>query len=449
MASSGKGALALTAVLYGCLPDVAFDCTDDPQCAGLGADARCEPVGYCSAPDDDCESGRRFHDHAGEGLAGACTLPGGQEIWTRTYTSPGFFEDRAYHLAIDSHGDIVVVGHTTKPGEGFNNWARKYSSDGDEGWTLNLDGMALMDEEAWSIEALPDDSFVIAGYLTTPEGGPDVWVAAVTPEGQFSWQRTADGGLADLDEARDVVIAPDGDLVLIGYTTSDAIAGTDLWYQRRSPDGIDVRWTRTRPGFVDYSQDRAHGIASIGDDFVGVGFRQNDDGSQSWPWIARFDANGDDVWNDDGMDEPTNGVFTAIEVLADGNLVVAGDRDSLQGDSDMWLQTRSPDGAVLWEEIIPSPGGGDDRANTLVVDRRDGGFIVGGELGAGTGSTDAWIRRYDAELHEKWTTTYSGPAGDRDTVWGVGIDPRGDVVVCGYGSTPETGWDIWVRKYTP
>ncbi|HWB74542.1 MAG TPA: hypothetical protein VG755_06295, partial [Nannocystaceae bacterium] len=382
----------------------------------------------------------------GDGLAGACTLPGGQEIWTRTYTSPGFFEDRAYHLAIDSHGDIVVVGHTTKTGEGFNNWARRYSSDGDEGWTLNLDGMALMDEEAWSIEVLPDDSFVVAGYLTTPESGPDVWVAAVTPEGQFSWQRTSDGGRLDLDEARDVVVAPDGDLVLIGYTTSTELGGTDLWYQRRSPDGVDVRWTRTRPGFVDYSQDRAHGIAAIGDDFVGVGFRQNDDGSQSWPWIARFDRNGDDVWNDDGMDDA--GVFTAIEVLANGNLVIAGDRRSAQGDGDMWLQTRSPDGAVLWQETIASPSGSDDRANTLTVDR-DGGFIVGGELGAGTGSTDAWIRRYDAALHETWTTTYSGPAGDRDTVWGVGIDPRGDVVVCGYGSTPETGWDIWVRKYSP
>lgn len=438
----------MAALVGGCLPEVAFECSDDLQCAGLGEAARCEPSGYCSALDDTCESGRRFHEHAGDGLAGACTLPGGQEIWTRTYTSPGFFEDRAYHLAIDSKGDIAVIGHTTVAGEGFNDWVRKYSNDGDELWTFNLDGMAMMDEEGWSIEVLPDDSFVVAGYLNTPTGGPDIWASGLTPDGQGTWSFTQDGGLAALDEARDVVIAPDGDLVLIGYTTSDAIAGTDLWYQRRSPDGSIVRWTKTRPGFVDNSQDRAHGIASIGDDFVGVGFRQNDDGSHSWPWIARFDANGNDVWNDDGMDEPTSGVFTAIEVLADGNLVVAGDRDSAQGDSDMWLQTRSPAGAVLWEQIIPSPGGGDDRANTVAVDP-DGGFIVGGELGAGTGTTDAWLRRYDAARNEVWTTTYSGPAGERDTVWGVGIDPHGDIVVCGYGSTPETGWDIWLRKYTP
>lgn len=452
MRPSGKAALAF-AVFVGpaaaCLPTVVFDCADDHQCEGLAADARCEPVGYCSAPDDACESGRRFHDHAGDGLASTCTPRGGQEIWTRTYTSPGFFEDRAYHLAIDGKGDIVVIGHTTVAGQGFNVWVRKYSGDGDERWTWVLDGGANLDEEGWSVVALPNDELVVAGYVTTPGGGPDIWAAGLTADGLRTWELRRDGGLAELDEARDVAIADDGDLVLIGYVTADdATLGTELWYERSDPQGQVVRWSRTRPGFVDYGSDRAHGIAALGDDFVGVGFRQNDDGTQTWPWIARFDAQGNDVWNDDGTDVARGGIWTAVEALPDGNIVVGGQRPSEQGDDDAWLQIRGPDGGLVWEEFVASPGGSDDRVNAIFVDDQ-GGFIVGGELGAGAGSTDAWLRRYDARRNELWSTTYSGPAGERDTVWGVGVDPDGNVVACGYGSTPETGWDIWVRKYTP
>ena len=49
----------------------AFVCTDSTACEG-GA---CEPTGYCSFPDDDCDSGRRYGQLAGDGLAGMCTEP--------------------------------------------------------------------------------------------------------------------------------------------------------------------------------------------------------------------------------------------------------------------------------------------------------------------------------------------------------------------------------------
>ncbi|MFO0637090.1 MAG: hypothetical protein U0168_30045 [Nannocystaceae bacterium] len=85
----------------------------------------------------------------------------------------------------------------------------------------------------------------------------------------------------------------------------------------------------------------------------------------------------------------------------------------------------------------------------MIAAAADGGFVVGGEMGAGAGSTDAWIRRYDALGNARWTETVSGPAGDRDTIWGLGFDPAGNILACGYVSTPATSWDIWVRKYTP
>lgn len=44
-----------------------FSCTDDSNCSG----GQCQPTGYCSFPDDSCDSGQRYGEHAGD-LTDAC-----------------------------------------------------------------------------------------------------------------------------------------------------------------------------------------------------------------------------------------------------------------------------------------------------------------------------------------------------------------------------------------
>lgn len=50
----------------------AFTCADATQCSHGGVAGRCEDDGYCSFPDPDCASGRRYGDHAAQSLVGVC-----------------------------------------------------------------------------------------------------------------------------------------------------------------------------------------------------------------------------------------------------------------------------------------------------------------------------------------------------------------------------------------
>jgi hypothetical protein len=60
-------AVALLALISGCLRDTSFKCSTNDQC---GANGVCEPgINYCSFPDPDC--GRKFGPQAGS-LAGQC-----------------------------------------------------------------------------------------------------------------------------------------------------------------------------------------------------------------------------------------------------------------------------------------------------------------------------------------------------------------------------------------
>ncbi len=505
MIQTRRRRMGLAAVgLVACLPDPVFVCDGDEQCRALGEDARCEVVGYCSEVDQNCPSGRRFHEYAGDGLAGQCTnitcgdgqLQGdeacddgndidgdgcnndcrisGQEVWDVSYASPGDVRDRCYSVAADSVGNVTVVGHVTTEGRGYDVWIRQYDPSGEPLWTIVVDGEAHIDEEGWSVFRVADDDLLVAGSVAStafvdPSGNEvwmeDTWLGRIriaNGMGSLVWQQSWDGGTSVMDEpwidvARDVTIAPNGDVVAIGYATVRRQFETDIWFQRRSPDGRTIRWTQHREGFPGdlgrNAQDRAHGIAVVPGGYVGVGVKQTapapgQELGQSLFWIEQFDEDGNTVWSDEGVPGERDSVLTAVAATPEGDVIVAGWRNSAGGDTDMWLQRRGPTGQVLWDETIASPSGDDDKANALVVDAR-GGFIVGGEMGAGAGSTDAWIRRYAPDRSVVWTWALSGPAGDRDTTWGVDIAADGTVYACGYQSTPGSEWDLWVRRFTP
>ncbi|MEM6293832.1 MAG: hypothetical protein AAGA54_21330 [Myxococcota bacterium] len=58
--------------LAGCNSGSEFNCQEDSDC---GQDGMCEPNGFCSFPDSSCETGRRYGELAGTGLANECVNP--------------------------------------------------------------------------------------------------------------------------------------------------------------------------------------------------------------------------------------------------------------------------------------------------------------------------------------------------------------------------------------
>lgn len=63
----------LLAATLGCTNSTEFNCQDDKDCS---SDGQCEPSGFCSFPDPQCPSGRRYGELAGVGLENECVVPG-------------------------------------------------------------------------------------------------------------------------------------------------------------------------------------------------------------------------------------------------------------------------------------------------------------------------------------------------------------------------------------
>lgn len=74
------------AVMLGCTNARTFNCQDSEDCSSNG---QCEPSGFCSFPDSECPSGRRYGELAGVGLANECVIPGDDGTGEATATTTG------------------------------------------------------------------------------------------------------------------------------------------------------------------------------------------------------------------------------------------------------------------------------------------------------------------------------------------------------------------------
>ena len=161
-------------------------------------------------------------------------------------------------------------------------------------------------------------------------------------------------------------------------------------------------------------------------------------------------------------------VTTAIDEAAsvavdlEGNIYVAGitletlSGQASVGDKDAFVRKYDASGVELWTRQFGSPEA--DRASGVAVDEKGNAYVTGWTLGAlpgqvGAGSTDAFLRKYDASGAELWTRQFGSP--EADSASGVAVDGEGNVYVAG-----ETGGvlpdqvsagreDAFLRKYAP
>ena len=103
------GLAACTLLCSGC-PQETFFCDTPEDCASEGGGGACESTGYCSFPDPECDTGRRYGDLAPSGLAGTC-VP--QTSDTDVSTGVGATSVASTSGSTSSTSDPSTVSETT------------------------------------------------------------------------------------------------------------------------------------------------------------------------------------------------------------------------------------------------------------------------------------------------------------------------------------------------
>jgi hypothetical protein len=329
-------------------------------------------------------------------------------------------EDRAVAIAVDSDGNVVVVGQPRA-------WARKYDAGGAEIWSQAF------------VSSSPDGVLGVAAdregnTLVTGSVAGAGWVGKYASDGAELW--TVAGPLSD-----GVAADTDGNVVLTG----PALGAT-----KYNPDGEEL-WSSPSSAVLFDSWTSAIGTDSARNVVVVGSVRQDDDplGAENWRtdiWVRKLDPEGDELWRrtyDGGRDD----WGYSVTIDSRDNVIVAG-RSYLKTQAGSlsylgWLRKYDPAGEELWTRIEEGPSGASGGA-PLVGTR---------QMGLALGDSDdilvAWKEphRYDDQgtLKEAWSCPASLLA----------VDSHGNLLLAGSVTRPNLDdtfveqVDVWIGSYTP
>lgn len=452
----------LLLVAHGCVERGPFRCEDASECRRGDEAGICAAAGFCAYADEDCPSGHRYSDLAGDGLAEQCTdddvasdsstagttegtsttmtgdvsseagssdtgtpMPG-EIAWSVLVPVGDALPELAWDVVALASGDPIVVGGVYG-GMGSEvpqtAWAGRLSiDDGEIAWQWTSTGM--WPEAFANAVALDADNVIgIGGWAL--DGTGIAWVATLTPTGELDWTTMVDGnGVNALVGNVEGFVAVGGSGVARegeGTVTAVGQGGNVRWTHPSGLAGGDVYIDVASGGF-----DRVFAVGEAADDVV----------------LSRAEVGGVTTVATyggafDGHDGPQG-----IATHPSGDLVIAGFETSAFG-HDLWLARVSDTGAEIWAaRPAVSASAVDEEFEDVAVDLEGNvwaaGFVTNDDK-------DAMIRKFTADGDELWARTYASEIAGDDTARGIAVVPGGVVVVGERPSGDDTS-DVWVAR---
>ncbi len=432
--------------------------------------------------------------------------PDGNMIWQKTYGGSG--NDVAKSVVVESNGNILVGGVTDSFGAGEDDlwvlklnpsggviWQKTYGRGNEEGSTFGLDYDRIIVRQ-WN------DGLLLVGDTTSfganVSNTSDIWVLRLDENGNVLWQETYGGGKWDRPE--DALVTPEGDVIIAGWSYSFSVGEDDAWVLKLNSDG-NILWQKTYGGkYWDYAD--AVTLSPNGDIIV-VGGTSSFGAGDDDVWILRLDPNGNVIWQKTYGGKGDDEAY-AVALAPNGNIIVAGYTNSFgSADYDAWVLDVPLDGSVslpysaltnatsmtsyclvsnTWAEVsqsnaipqesqalvyswspevgtqffvplrsywVRSYGGTWNDTITATAFAPNGDLIAVGYTGsAGAGGYDAFVMRLSPNGNLIWAKTYGGTKNDY--AYSVAVAPNGDIIVVGKTYSSGAGRsDAWVLKLDP
>jgi hypothetical protein len=188
----------------------------------------------------------------------------GKFLWEKTYGGANW--DFGYGMELLKDGGFVLCGETFSISNGGSDaFIVRTDKNGDTLWTRHYGGKG--NDAAYAITTFRDTNYVVAGQLTSLAGDLDALYLRYGSTGNLISNQTY-GGASD-DYFKDVVVAKDNGMLMIGSTNSPPTAGNFDFYEVKADSNGTSIWSNIQGGTAN---DQGFGIREtrLGDlDVVG------------------------------------------------------------------------------------------------------------------------------------------------------------------------------------
>jgi hypothetical protein len=144
----------------------------------------------------------------------------GKRVWMRAYDSGSLLDDWATDVAVDSDGNVTVIGASYAPAGGRDWVVVSYRPDGTRRWVQRYDGPAHLDDTPNKMLIDSAGSIYIAGQSDSASNDCDAFIAKYAKTGTRLWTRRYKGSANRTDQAFSLRLRPGGGVYVAGHTES-------------------------------------------------------------------------------------------------------------------------------------------------------------------------------------------------------------------------------------
>ncbi|MDQ3952150.1 MAG: PQQ-binding-like beta-propeller repeat protein [Actinomycetota bacterium] len=416
-----RKAIAVAAIAFAALLTVPAQAqVSPPGCAREGVDDKCEA--WVAVFDDD-----EVAEVATESPADVAVSPDGAFVYSAMRTTVG--------TGFDSKSRWAILAHDA---DGEQRWLTRWGSPEHHSFPTSIavspGGRLVFVSGTWRTDQVAAD-----GHLTT--------IAFDSGTGDVVWKSNYDGPAGGTDNARDVVVSPDGRTLYVAGISAGTGNG-DLDYAAIAYDAATGRelWVTRWDGVGRNNSDSpfAIGVSSRGDMLYLTGWSYGEGEFNNDYGTIAVDAAGDDagtiVWSAryDGVGVRAPDQAAALTISPDDRTVfVTGMSDDVEGgppfEVNYGYATVAYDalsGEQLWEARKHWPDSNFDAPTAVTIDPRGRRLLVTGQVGQRR--LDFGTVAYDpATGQEVWSDRYGLPEYDFELGRQLVVDPRGDTAYVG------------------
>jgi predicted secreted protein len=213
---------------------------------------------------------------------------GGNMKWEQTIW--GSEKDHVNVLLDTKDNEYALAGAKEQKGDhDLNMWLIKTNNRGKMLWQ-GLSDTRYLDDEALAIYQIPDQGYLLAGYIKNKKGIKNGFLKKFDIRGNNLWSKEYGG--EQNDELTGIVDADNGRFLLCGTTHSKGKGGSDLWLVKVDKNGR-TEWEKTFGGFSD---DVATQIGRSKYGFLISGYTASKSKGGYDYWIMEVDKQGKLKW---------------------------------------------------------------------------------------------------------------------------------------------------------
>jgi uncharacterized delta-60 repeat protein len=375
----------------------------------------------------------------------------GVQQWLARYNGPGNGSDVPSAIFVDISGNVYVTGYSDQlTGYFINNDAAtvKYNAQGAQLWVARFDGLRQRADGGNAVKVDAAGNVFVTGFTTVNNGAytkMDYLTVKYNSAGTVIWTATYNGPANQDDAAVGLGLDGSGNCYVTGtsFAGRDPLGEQDYLTIKYNASGVQ-QWTARFNGPLS-EPDRAVGIVvdpqgnsvvtgysqGINLDYATV--KYNSSGIQQW--VTRYNgaANGSDIPSSIALDNA-------------GNIYVTGEDQAVLYNSDFRTIKYNSAGVQQWTARLNGPANDNDEAYALAVDG-SGNVYVTGYMNGTSPSWNIATVKYNASGAQLWVKTYDGPGHGNDHGAAIAVDGSGNVYIAGTSMGTISDLDFVAIKY--